>query len=95
MRIGFLFNHDQLHQVAHSLPIGLALAAMGSSAEIVLAATNERIEAELRLLAGDGIGRGSVTIKRLDLRSAWSRVKRKGPCRRRERGSTAPSIRTR
>lgn len=74
MRIGFLFNHDQLHQVAHSLPIALALAAMGSGAEIVLAATNERIEAELRLLAGDAIGRGSVTIKRLDLRSAWSRV---------------------
>ena len=26
MRIGFLFNHDQVHQVAHSLPIALALA---------------------------------------------------------------------
>jgi hypothetical protein len=29
MRIGFLFNHDQVHQVAHSLPIALALARSG------------------------------------------------------------------
>ena len=25
MHIGFLFNHDQLHQVAHSLPVAAAL----------------------------------------------------------------------
>ncbi|MEO5640311.1 MAG: hypothetical protein ABIQ98_00930, partial [Sphingomicrobium sp.] len=74
MRIGFLFNHDQLHQVAHSLPIALAMVDMGAGAQIVLAATNQRIEAELRLLGGDAIGRGGVTIERLDLRSAWSRA---------------------
>ena len=26
MRLCFLFNHDQIHQIAHSLPIALALA---------------------------------------------------------------------
>lgn len=39
MRIGFLFNHDQIHQVAHSLPAAVAL--MGA-AEVVLATTNVR-----------------------------------------------------
>ena len=43
MRIGFLFNHDQLHQVAHSLPIALRLAEMGTGAQSGLAVTNEPV----------------------------------------------------
>ena len=39
MRIAFLFNHDQVHQVAHSLPIALELAAASPDAEIIHAAT--------------------------------------------------------
>lgn len=35
-RIGFLFNHDQIHQIAHSLPIALALAALGGPFEVVI-----------------------------------------------------------
>jgi hypothetical protein len=73
MRIGFLFNHDQVHQVAHSLPIALALAARGTGAEIILATTNPRIQAEVTRLAGPAIGR-DVTLHPLTLRRGWSRM---------------------
>ncbi|HSJ78988.1 MAG TPA: hypothetical protein VK913_09690 [Erythrobacter sp.] len=45
-RICFLFNHDQTHQLAHSLPIALALAARGEH-RIVLAYTRDAIRAEI------------------------------------------------
>lgn len=73
MRVGFLFNHDQVHQVAHSLPVALTLAEAGTGAEVVLATTNDRVEAEVRRLAGDAIGR-SLTLVRLGLRKAASRI---------------------
>lgn len=72
MRIGFLFNHDQVHQVAHSLPIALALAASGLDAEIVVATTNARLAAEVKRLGGDAIGRG-ITLVPLELRTRRSR----------------------
>jgi hypothetical protein len=56
MRIGFLFNHDQLHQVAHSLPIALALARGQADAEIVVVTTNPRLTAEVRRLGAELIG---------------------------------------
>ncbi|HEX7741795.1 MAG TPA: hypothetical protein VF442_05095 [Sphingobium sp.] len=56
MRIGFLFNHDQIHQVAHSLPIAIAMAEGGFAGEIMVATTNERVAAEVRRLAGDWLG---------------------------------------
>ncbi len=52
MRICFLFNHDQVHQVAHSLPIALALAEHAPHVQVVLAPTNPRIQAEVIRLAG-------------------------------------------
>ena len=73
MRIGFLFNHDQLHQVAHSLPIALRLAEMGTGAEIILAVTNKRLRAEVERVAGDAIGLG-VTLVSLDLTRRRSRL---------------------
>lgn len=45
-RICFLFNHDQTHQLAHSLPIALALAARGEH-RIVLAYAKPTIHAEI------------------------------------------------
>lgn len=45
-RICFLFNHDQTHQLAHSLPIALALAARGEH-RITLAYAREGIRAEI------------------------------------------------
>lgn len=52
MRVGFLFNHDQVHQVAHSLPIALALADHAPDVQVILAPTNPRIQAEVIRLAG-------------------------------------------
>lgn len=52
MRIGFLFNHDQIHQVAHSLPIAMALAEGGFTGEVIVATTNDRLADEVRRVAG-------------------------------------------
>ncbi|WP_309662475.1 hypothetical protein [Sphingomonas sp.] len=55
MRIGFLFNHDQIHQVAHSLPIALALADRDPDWDIVVATTNEVLRREVvRIIAMHG-----------------------------------------
>lgn len=64
MRIGFLFNHDQIHQVAHSLPIAMALANGGFDGEIIVATTNDRLAAEVRRLAGPMLG---ATIRHVAL----------------------------
>jgi len=56
MRICFLFNHDQVHQVAHSLPIALALARRRTGAEVIIGSANDRITKEIRAIAGDSIG---------------------------------------
>jgi hypothetical protein len=68
MRVGFLFNHDQVHQVAHSLPIALALAHAGTGAEVILATCNPRIQAEVTRLAGPAIN-SILSLKPLSLRS--------------------------
>src|SRR5678815_6192660 len=73
MRIGFLFNHDQVHQVAHSLPIALALARNGVDAEIVVATTNPRLSAEVIRLGGGLIGAG-IRLVELGLTSTRSRI---------------------
>lgn len=57
MRVSFLFNHDQVHQVAHSLPIAMALADLAPDVEVILAPTNDRIQAEVVRLAGSRAGR--------------------------------------
>jgi hypothetical protein len=51
-RVGFLFNHDQVHQVAHGLPIALSLARQAPELEVVLATTSRRLRAEVLRLAG-------------------------------------------
>jgi hypothetical protein len=56
MRIAFLFNHDQIHQVAHSLPIALALARSTFQGEIIVATTSPRLAQEVRHLGGALIG---------------------------------------
>jgi hypothetical protein len=66
MRIGFLFNHDQIHQVAHSLPIALALAELAPELDIVVATTNERLRNEVgRIVAERG---GATTVRFIELR---------------------------
>ncbi|HET6941954.1 MAG TPA: hypothetical protein VFH89_07330 [Sphingomicrobium sp.] len=50
MRVGFLFNHDQIHQVAHSLPIAIALSRLSPAFEVVIATTNELLRQEVNRL---------------------------------------------
>jgi len=64
MRIGFLFNHDQIHQVAHSLPIAMALVEIGFGGQIVVATTNAALAAEVRRIGGTHIG---STIEHVEL----------------------------
>jgi hypothetical protein len=73
MRIGFLFNHDQVHQVAHSLPIALALARSGAEIEVVVATTNRRLTAEVVRLGGGLIG-DRVSLVELGLKRPLSRM---------------------
>ncbi len=56
MRVGFLFNHDQIHQVAHSLPIALALARSGFAGEIIAATTTARMATEVARLGAPLVG---------------------------------------
>ena len=72
MRIAFLFNHDQVHQIAHGLPVAIALARAGTGAEVLLCSANARITSELRALAGELIG-PSLKLIELKLSSRTSR----------------------
>ncbi|WP_121117880.1 hypothetical protein [Croceibacterium ferulae] len=69
-RICFLFNHDQLHQVAHSLPIALALAEAGG-AEVTLAVASEALATHVRRLAGNRLA--ACRLVRLSLSSPVTR----------------------
>lgn len=71
-RICFLFNHDQTHQLAHSLPIALALAARGQH-RIVLAYTRDAIRAEIERLA-DPVLLARIELVKLGLRRSQSQV---------------------
>lgn len=73
MRIGFLFNHDQIHQIAHSLPIALALAKSGIDAEILIATTSVNVATEIIRLLGPKRPAGILLIG-LGLRSGASRL---------------------
>jgi hypothetical protein len=72
MRIGFLFNHDQIHQVAHSLPVALALANGHAQAEIIIATTSAKLAAEVIRLMGPNPPT-AITITALQLKTHASR----------------------
>ena len=74
MRIGFLFNHDQIHQVAHSLPVALALAESCAGARVFLVATNRRLADEVTRLGGDRLKRSRIVIRYLAMRSPIRRL---------------------
>lgn len=76
MRVGFLFNHDQIHQIAHSLPIAIALAEQEFAGEIIIATSNDRMAAEVRRMAGAYLG---TRIEHIELQLAsrsrrWSSI---------------------
>jgi hypothetical protein len=72
MRIGFLFNHDQIHQVAHSLPVALALARTTTGVQVIIATTNARLAAEVVRLIGPAQPE-NIDVVALTLTSAGSR----------------------
>ena len=74
MRIGFLFNHDQIHQVAHSFPVAMALASAGTGAEIIVATTGDHLRAEVLRLGGEAIALNGISLKSLELRTRSSRL---------------------
>lgn len=65
MRVGFLFNHDQIHQIGHSLPIAFALALAAPDVEVVVATTNERLREEVDRLSKI---HGPTRVSFIDLR---------------------------
>lgn len=71
-RICFLFNHDQTHQLAHSLPIALALAARGQH-RIVLAYVKPAIRAEIERQA-DPATLARVELVQLGLKRGGSQL---------------------
>jgi hypothetical protein len=75
MRVGFLFNHDQVHQVAHSLPIALALARTNFDGEIIVATTSPRMEQEVQRLAGP-LPNARIQHVKLQLKRSSARLAR-------------------
>ncbi|MBY8824936.1 hypothetical protein [Sphingomonas colocasiae] len=53
MRIGFLFNHEAAHQVAHSLPVALSLARRCPDIDVRILPASGAAEDEIRRLAGE------------------------------------------
>ncbi len=70
-KICFLFNHDQTHQIAHSLPIALQMAKSGV-ADVTLAVTSILVEAEIRRLSGAGLA--GMKIVSLQTKSTVSQM---------------------
>ena len=73
MRVGFLFNHDQIHQIRHSLPIALALSRQHNSIQAVIAVSSDLIAAEVRRLASE-LGSATLELVQLGLKSGPARV---------------------
>lgn len=71
-RICFLFNHDQTHQLAHSLPIALALAARGTH-HITLAYARPAIRAEIERQADPAL-LGRMELVHLTLKRGGSQL---------------------
>lgn len=71
LRVGFLFNHDQLHQIAHALPVALALQRRAERVEVIVATTHGRLSAEVQRLAN--LAGGVINVTQLDLTRPGSR----------------------
>ena len=71
MRVGFLFNHEGAHQVAHSLPIALALSRLRPDVAVELFHAGGEGEAEIRRLAAATPHRCALTRVNPD---GWNRL---------------------
>jgi hypothetical protein len=70
--MGFFFNHDQIHQVAHSLPIAIALAKANPRIDVIVVTTNDQLRAEANRIVAE-LGGGGLEFVDLRLRSGLSR----------------------
>jgi hypothetical protein len=55
MKIGFLFNHDAMHQIPHTMPVAVALAARGIEVEILTSSEAQQEVAKSFLSPGGNI----------------------------------------
>jgi hypothetical protein len=69
-RLCFLFNHDHVHQVAHSLPIALSMAASGRH-DVVVASGSPTMTAFLRKAMGES---ANIPIIELGLKRTTTRL---------------------
>lgn len=68
VRCGFLFNHDQLHQLAHSAPIAFELLRRQDGLQVQLFVTSQAQQQALEQAAADaGLSLGKVLRLRLPL----------------------------
>ncbi|MDF0487913.1 hypothetical protein PX554_07205 [Sphingomonas sp. H39-1-10] len=65
MRIGFLFNHDATHQIAHTIPIAAALAARGVDVEILTSSAEQRGVASALLPATANVRHRALEVGRI------------------------------
>jgi hypothetical protein len=73
MKIAFLFNHDQTHQVGHALPIALALRARHRDLAVTVITTNDTLSEAVRRIstrAGDPIEPVQIGLRRASTRLA-------------------------
>jgi hypothetical protein len=71
LRVGFLFNHTAAHQVAHSLPIAIALARHHPDVEVRLLLGEGKAEQEVRYLWNEaGLNQNAAAIIQLTPPSA-------------------------
>lgn len=49
-KVGFLFNHEQTHQIAHALPVALALKREAPALDVALISSTAKQSAEIRRL---------------------------------------------
>ena len=66
-RICFLFNHEDVHQVAHSLPVARALAALRPDVHIEVAVSSAAQEAAVGQLMGNDASDARIVVTRLGL----------------------------
>lgn len=72
LRVGFLFNHDQVHQLRHSLPIAIELAARGKLGTIVALTSSPRLTAEVQQILREQSS--NLEVQELSLRSGAGKL---------------------
>ena len=73
-QVGFLYNHDALHQIAHTAPVAAALARSGDGVSVTILSSSEAQESVARRLVGDAAG--AIRFVRLGVSATTERIDR-------------------